>query len=54
MSFHLVYSLLLLQFGFGYAPFEHKSPGLLYCFLFSYIYVHITLRTICAAVLYIH
>ena len=29
MSFHLVYSLLLLQFVFGYAPFEHKSPGLL-------------------------
>ena len=28
MSFHLVYSLLLLQFVLGYAPFEHKSPGL--------------------------
>ena len=29
MSFYLVYSLLLLQFVLGYAPFEHKSPGLL-------------------------
>ena len=28
MSFHLVYCLLLLQFVLGYAPFEHKSPGL--------------------------
>ena len=28
MSFHLIYSLLLLQFVFGYAPFEHKSPGI--------------------------
>ena len=28
MSFHLVYSLLLLQFVLCYAPFEHKSPGL--------------------------
>ena len=28
MSFYLVYSLLLLQFDFGYAPCEHKSPGL--------------------------
>ena len=28
MSVHLVYGLLLLQFVLGYAPFEHKSPGL--------------------------
>ena len=27
MSFHLVYSLLLLQFVLGYAPFEHKITG---------------------------
>ena len=28
MNFHLVYSLLLLQFVLGYAPFENKSPDL--------------------------
>ena len=28
MSFHLVYSLLLLQFVLGYAPFDHNSPGI--------------------------
>ena len=29
MSFHLVYSLLLLQFLGGYAPFEYKLAGLM-------------------------
>ena len=28
MSLHLVYRLLILQFVFGYALFEDKSPGL--------------------------